>query len=109
MIRISSFSFRKQFLKKKNEKITDRILINDCTDTEIKLKKPLAIDTDQSYTMQICSCLCNLCVVFDRILKTTAKLPIEEFAFRNVLILIFRSIFAIRVKIEKYCDLNVID
>ena len=95
--------------KKGDERITDQILIDGRTDTEIKLKKSLAVDIDQSYTMQVRSCSCNLCAAFDRILEATARLSIEESAFRNVLILISRSIFATRAKIEKYCDLNVID
>ena len=95
--------------KRGDEGVIDRALIDGRTDTEVNLKKPLAVDTDQSYTMQARSCSCNLCAALDRILEATTRLPIEEFAFRSVLILIFRSIFGSRAKIENNCDLSVIN
>lgn len=82
--------------------------MNDDIDKK-NLKKSLAIDTDQSYTMQTRDYSCNLCAAPDRILKATARLSIEKSAFRNVFILNFRSIFGIKTQIKEYCDLNVID
>ena len=80
--------------------------MNDCT--KINLKKLFAINIDQSHATKIRGCCvdCNMCAVFNKVVKIIAKLSIKNFVFKCLFKSIFFVIVDTKTEIENYCDFN---